>query len=54
MRRPSIFSTRACQRTGPREAGGMAALGIGRLSVLTEADAVIPGLDDFVLADYLA
>ncbi len=33
---------------------GMAALGIGRPSVLTEADAVIPGLDDFVLDDYLA
>ena len=33
---------------------GMPALGIGRPSVLTEADAVIPGLDDFVLDDYLA
>lgn len=33
---------------------GMAALGIGRPSVLTEADAVIPSLDDFVLGDYLA
>ncbi|SCM75845.1 Beta-phosphoglucomutase [uncultured Pleomorphomonas sp.] len=33
---------------------GMAALGIGRPSVLAEADAVIAGLDDFVLADYLA
>lgn len=33
---------------------GMAALGIGKPSVLTEADAVIPGLDAFVLADYLA
>lgn len=33
---------------------GMAALGIGKPSVLTEADSVIPSLDDFVLADYLA
>lgn len=33
---------------------GMAALGIGKPSVLTEADAVIAGLDDFVLDDYLA
>ncbi|WP_210162871.1 beta-phosphoglucomutase [Pleomorphomonas oryzae] len=33
---------------------GMPALGIGRSSVLTEADAVIPGLDAFVLSDYLA
>jgi hypothetical protein len=33
---------------------GMAALGIGRPSVLTEADAVIPSLDDFLLGDYLA
>ena len=33
---------------------GMAALGIGKSSVLTEADAVIPSLDDFVLADYVA
>lgn len=31
---------------------GMAALGIGRSSVLTEADAVIPSLDAFVLDDY--
>ncbi len=33
---------------------GMSALGVGRSSVLTEADAIIPGLDGFVLADYLA
>jgi alpha,alpha-trehalose phosphorylase len=33
---------------------GMPALGIGKASVLTEADAVIPGLDDFLLDDYLA
>ena len=33
---------------------GMMALGIGSPSVLTEADTVIPGLDAFVLADYLA
>lgn len=33
---------------------GMPALGIGRASVLTEADAVIAGLDDFVLDDYRA
>lgn len=33
---------------------GMPALGIGKASVLTEADAVIAGLDDFLLDDYLA
>jgi alpha,alpha-trehalose phosphorylase len=32
---------------------GMPALGIGSPSVLTEADAVIPGLDAFALDDYL-
>ena len=32
---------------------GMTALGIGKPSVLTEADTVIPGLDAFVLIDYL-
>lgn len=36
------------------KAAGMPALGIGRSSVLTEADAVIPGLDAFVLSDYFA
>ena len=36
------------------KSAGMPALGIGRALVLTEADAVIPGLDAFVLSDYLA
>lgn len=36
------------------KSAGMAALGIGRSSILMKADAVIPGLDDFLLADYLA
>jgi alpha,alpha-trehalose phosphorylase len=36
------------------KAAGMTALGIGEATVLTEADAVIAGLDRFVLDDYLA
>lgn len=36
------------------KSAGMAALGIGRSSVLTEADTVIPDLDAFMLGDYLA
>ncbi|TNB46250.1 beta-phosphoglucomutase [Martelella lutilitoris] len=35
------------------KAAGMAALGIGNPSVLGQADAVISGLDDFILDEYL-
>lgn len=35
------------------KAAGMLALGIGKASVLSEADAVIAGLDDFLIDDYL-